>query len=148
MDTGVFFQVPVNYFAVLLCGVSAMVLGFLWYGPLFGKPWMKLMGKKATDLMMPKEEMPKTYGLMFVASLIMAYALAHFVWYAAPGSLTPFIAVKTALWSWVGMVFPYALSRYLFTPEKKSPGLLAIDSTYYLASLVVMSIILWFFTTV
>lgn len=37
-------MVPVNYLAILVAAVLSMVLGFLWYGPLFGKEWTKLMG--------------------------------------------------------------------------------------------------------
>ena len=31
----------VNYLAVLVSTISAMVLGSLWYGPILGKQWMK-----------------------------------------------------------------------------------------------------------
>ena len=38
-------NVEINYLAVLVAGVAAVAVGFLWYGPLlFAKPWMKLMG--------------------------------------------------------------------------------------------------------
>lgn len=37
-------MVPVNYIAVILAAVAANVLGFIWYGPLLGKQWMKLSG--------------------------------------------------------------------------------------------------------
>jgi hypothetical protein len=32
----------VNFLAILAAAVANLLLGFLWYGPLFGKPWMKL----------------------------------------------------------------------------------------------------------
>jgi hypothetical protein len=34
----------VNHVAVLLCVIAAMPLGFLWFGPLFGKAWLRQMG--------------------------------------------------------------------------------------------------------
>ncbi|MBI3341870.1 DUF1761 domain-containing protein, partial [Candidatus Curtissbacteria bacterium] len=37
-------EFQINYMAVVAAAVVNMVLGFLWYGPLFGKPWMKMMG--------------------------------------------------------------------------------------------------------
>lgn len=144
MDMGNFFLVPINYFAILLCGVAAMVIGYLWYGPLFGKEWMKLVGMTKDKMEKAKADMPVTYGIMFGSSLVMAYALAHFVWYAAPGSLTLFIAVKTALWAWIGFVATVSLSRFIFAPEKKPYTLLAIDAGYYLAVLVTMAAILFF----
>ncbi len=66
------FLVPINYLAILLCGVASMVLGYLWYGPLFGKPWMKMVGMTKEKMAAAKDSMPKTYGIMFVSSLFMA----------------------------------------------------------------------------
>mgnify|MGYP001090013640 CR=1 FL=1 len=34
----------VNWIAVVLGGVFSMILGFLWYGPLFGKLWLRTIG--------------------------------------------------------------------------------------------------------
>lgn len=31
-------EVSVNLFAVLVCGIVSLVVGALWYGPIFGKP--------------------------------------------------------------------------------------------------------------
>lgn len=119
-----------------------MILGFLWYGPLFGKEWSKLSGMSKEK--MDKDKMSTTYGVMFVSSLIMAYALAHFVWYAAPGNLTLFIAAKTAVWAWLGFIATYALSKFMFNPVKKPLTLLAMDTGYYLVSLIVMAVIFYF----
>jgi hypothetical protein len=141
---GNFFLVPVNYFGVLLCGIASMVIGFVWYGPLFGRPWSKMVGMTKEKMEAAKSSMPMTYGGMLVASLVMAYVLEHFIWYAAPGSLTLFIAVKTSVWAWLGFIATYAFSRFLFSVEKKPWTLLAIESGYYLVTLVVMAVILYF----
>lgn len=34
----------VNYYVFLLAGLVPMLIGFIWYGPLFGKAWMNQMG--------------------------------------------------------------------------------------------------------
>src|SRR5258708_4258429 len=135
------FLVHVNYLAVLLCAVASMVIGFLWYGPLFGKEWMKLVGMTKGKMLAANKEMPMTYGLMFVSSLVMAYVLAHLVWYAAPGSLTLLISVKTAIWAWLGFVATTSLTKHLFSPDRKPVKLLVIETGYHLANLVVMGII-------
>jgi magnesium-transporting ATPase (P-type) len=138
---GNFFLVHINYLAVVLSAVSSMIIGFLWYGPIFGKTWAKMVGMTADKMEKTKKDMPKTYGIMFTASLLMAYVLAHLVWYAAPGSLTIFISVKTAVWAWLGFVATTMLTRFLFNPEKKPVRLLVIDSGYYLVNLIVMGVI-------
>ena len=37
-------ELKINHFAVLVAIVLQFVLGFLWYGPLFGEPWMGMVG--------------------------------------------------------------------------------------------------------
>ena len=135
------FLVHVNYLAVLLSAIASMVMGALWYGPLFGKPWMKMVGMTKDKMAKAKKGMNQSYGFMFVGSLIMAYVLAHFIWYAAPGSFTVMIAVKTAVWAWLGFIAPAAASKFLFSPDKKPVQLLVIDAGYYLATLIVMGVI-------
>jgi hypothetical protein len=43
-------EFEINYLAILASGIIMMVLGYLWYGPLFGKPWMKLAGITKSDM--------------------------------------------------------------------------------------------------
>jgi hypothetical protein len=31
----------INWIAFVVAALSTLVVGFLWYGPLFGKAWMK-----------------------------------------------------------------------------------------------------------
>lgn len=145
MEIGNFFMVPVNYLAVLLCGVSNMIIGYLWYGPFFGKEWEKLVGMTAEKMVKAKKSMTQTYTIMFITSLVMAYALFHFIWYAAPGSYTLFIAVKTAVLAWIGFVGTVGLTRYLFSPERKSMKLMFIESGYHLVALIVMGVIFYIF---
>ena len=37
-------DLKINYLAVLVGVVLQFVLGFLWYGPLFGEAWMEMVG--------------------------------------------------------------------------------------------------------
>ena len=43
-------RVPAIY--GLICLPIPMILGMLWYGPLFGKPWMRAVGKTQDELTM------------------------------------------------------------------------------------------------
>lgn len=136
------FLVYVNYLAVLLCAVASMIIGYVWYGPLFGKEWMNLVGMTKEKMEKGKGDMPKTYTMMFISSLFMAYVLAHFIWYAAPGSVTVTIGVKTAIWAWLGMVATVMFSQRLFASDKKPMKLYIIDSGFYLVSLIAMGFII------
>jgi hypothetical protein len=37
-------ELKINHLAVLVAVVLQFVLGFLWYGPFFGEPWMGMVG--------------------------------------------------------------------------------------------------------
>jgi len=143
MDLGNFFQVPVNYIAVLVCAMTSMVIGFLWYGPLFGKQWMNLVGLTPEKMKKEKKDMTGTYIIMFINSLLIAYVLFHFIWYAAPANYTLFISIKTSVWAWLGFVFPISLTRHLFSPGKKPLKLLFIDTGFFLASLIAMATVIF-----
>ena len=34
-------MMQVNFLAIIVCAVVSMIVGTIWYGPLFGKKWMK-----------------------------------------------------------------------------------------------------------
>ncbi len=61
----------VNWLAVLVGTVLSMALGALWYGPLFGQTWLKLIGKTEEEL----ESSPVMYLKTAVAALIGMLAL-------------------------------------------------------------------------
>ena len=37
-------ELKINHLAVIVAVVMQFVLGFLWYGPLFGDAWMEMVG--------------------------------------------------------------------------------------------------------
>ena len=119
----------INWVGVISAGVASMIVGFIWYGPLFGKMWMKLTGKKE---MADKKEMPKTYAIIFIASLITAYVLSV---------LGP--TMQTAFWVWLGFQATLLLHSVLF--EGKSWNLYFLNAGHQLVSLLAMSMALSFF---
>ena len=54
-----------NWLSVIIAVVAAQVLGFLWYGPLFGKQWMAAIGKT-------KEDMSGSAGPAIVVGIVMS----------------------------------------------------------------------------
>ena len=132
-------QVSVNYLAVLAAAIASMVIGFIWYGPLFGKQYMALMNfdnKKMQE--MKKKGMSKTYALAFLTSLIMGYVLAHFVDYVQASTIAD--AAVLGFWLWIGFFATTQLGVVLW--EGKPVKLYIINTLHYLVTLVVMSAIL------
>ncbi|WP_315819020.1 DUF1761 domain-containing protein [Paraflavitalea speifideaquila] len=68
----------INWLAVLVAGISAFVLGGVWYSPaLFGKAWMK--ENKLSMEAVQKGNKARIFGWAFVLCLIMAVNLAMFL---------------------------------------------------------------------
>ena len=136
-------MVEVNYLAVLLAGIAAMVVGFVWYGPmLFAKEWMKLMGHTAESMKGAKDEMAKTYSISFVLALVTAYVLAHVMFLSQNFFQNPMLTtgLMTAFWMWLGFVMPVQVTDVLFGGKKWK--LFAINTGYQLVTLLVMGVII------
>lgn len=127
----------VNYLAVLVAAVAAYVLGFLWYGPLFGKKWMQLMNLTGKDKEKAKQkEMVKAYVATFVTNLVTAYVLAWFVGYVG---MTPAGGAMTGAVAWLGFLATSGTGMVLW--ENKPWALYALNMGHSLLSLVVMGAI-------
>ncbi len=128
----------VNYLAVLIAAISAMVIGYAWYGPLFGKTWMKAAGVKMGDTKPAGSEMAKLYGAQYVGAAVMAYVLA--VLLQMTGTADYMTGFKMAFWLWLGFIATSALGAVLF--EKKSWTYYGVTVGYQLINVLVMSAIL------
>ena len=132
-------QVDVNYLAVLAAAIASMIVGFIWYGPLFGKMWMQSMkmdNKKMQEA--KKKGMGKTYILAFLTTLIMSYVLAHFVDYVE--AKTVMDGVILGFWLWIGFLATTQIGSVLW--EGKPVKLYLINTLHYLVALAVMAAIL------
>lgn len=137
------------YLAILVAAIAAHVLGFLWYGPLFGKTWMKLMNVTEKDKGKAKHEgMTKVMVGSFLTTLVMAVVLdflisevgyvdvtgtSPFLWNALGGALTGAIA-------WLGFLATTQMGMVFW--ENKPWSLYALNTIHYLVTLVVMGAII------
>jgi hypothetical protein len=136
-------MVPINYLAVLVAAIVAIVLGFLWYGPFFGKPWMKLMGITPEKMEEGKKKgMGGTYAMMTVTTLLMSFVLSHALVFAATylDESGWYAGVMTGFWNWLGFVVPVSMGSVLW--ERKPWKLWCINAGYYLVSMMLMGIVL------
>lgn len=103
----------VNYLAILVAALVNMAVGFVWYGPLFGKTWMKLVGISKEDIAAQKSKLPMLYGGMFLVTLIFVYVMAHFV--QIGGAATAVDGSLIGFWAWFGFVATTSLGGYTFS---------------------------------
>lgn len=133
----------INYMAVVLAAIANMGVGFLWFGPLFGKKWVRTGGRKEmVENQKVKGGAKKGYIIAILASLgslIFSYVLAHFIILTAP---------MAAFWIWIGILIPISLGRMLWDGkpwmllDAKSWIHWIIVNGYYLVSLLLMGWIL------
>lgn len=108
----------VNWLAVLVAGISAFVLGGIWYSPAFlGKAWMAENNFTLNDVQQGNKA--KIFGWAFLLSLIMAINLAMIL-------NTPDINLAkgimygslTGVWIFCGIaivaLFEHKSARYIF----------------------------------
>lgn len=131
-------EINVNIWAVLVSSLILMVLGFLWYGPVFGKTWMKLSGITVKDIEDAKSQMSKTYALSTLGALVIAFVLAYFVQFMEARSAIS--GAMMGFWIWLGFVATTMLNSVLY--ESKSLTLYVLNTGYYLVALPVMGAIL------
>lgn len=135
----------INWFAVLAAGISAFVLGGIWYSPkLFGTAWMKDNNLSIEQLR--QGNFAKIYGWAFILSLIAAVNLAMFL-SDTPDECTGVCAHHTTIGTGAmygalaGLwVFCFVAIHGLF--ERKPARLFFINGGYALVALALMGAII------
>ena len=123
----------VSWLAIIVAAFVTFLLGGLWYGPLFGKPWMRASG--VTEERARQGNMPLIFGLSFVLQLLAAFSLDMFIGEAGTGfgvfagAMTGIFFVATAF----GVV-------YLF--EQRPLAHWAVNAGYHVVSFTMMGTIL------
>ena len=137
----------VNLLAVLVAGIVPMIIGALWYGPIFGKRWMALMETTAEELQEGFNPL-KTHGVSFVLALVTAFVLAQLIAEVAPGSVSSaggsggsaMVGVHVALMALVAFVLP--VTHQSVTYEKRKAGLAWLNIGYNGVALLGQAVVL------
>lgn len=133
-------EVSINFWAVLAATAAAMAIGSIWYGPLFGKHWMKLVGLKKKDT---EKDWQIPMLTMLVMAFIQAFILRHFIVYAAafyPNYSDVSVGLITGFWLFMGLILPLVLSSNMFA--RRPNELTYIEAGNQLVTLLVMGVIL------
>jgi hypothetical protein len=127
-----------SYLGILVAALAYMVIGMLWYGPLFGKLWMKLAGidKKSMKKMPLSAGQAMFFGLL--TALVMSWVLDKFVMIMGVVDLST--AFTAAFWIWLGFFATTQMGSFLW--EGKPFKLYVLNTTHSLVGLIVMAWIL------
>jgi Protein of unknown function (DUF1761) len=131
-----------NYVAILVAAIAAMVVGFLWYSPLlFAKAWVREMGYDLSDKA-KMQEMQKSagpaYASSFAASLLSAFTLA--LVFHGMHVENMHLALMLSFHVWLGFVATVQLTGAMFM--RQSMKLFAINTGYQLVCYLAMGAIL------
>ncbi len=130
-----------NDFALwpVLAGTAAFfVVGALWYGVLFAKPWQRAAGLTNTQLQ--AGNMGVIFGLAFAFEMLIAMVLWHLIARTDP---KPFVVMMMAMGFAVGVMIPAIGINYLFL--RKSLTLFLIDAGHFLVGMAAMGgVFVWF----
>ena len=125
-------EVSINWLAIIIAAVSAFIVGALWYGPLFGKTWQKLVGLSDKDV---QKGVAKTFGTAFVLTFIMSIVLAFFI-----GDNDLSFGLFAGLAAGIGWVATAIGVNYLF--EHKPLKLYLINAGYNIVIFALMGAII------
>jgi hypothetical protein len=134
----------VNYFAIVVGAVLSMAIGAVWYGPLFGKKWLEIVGATAEDLEARKKMQAAAgplYVVQFVLTLFQVLVLAHLV-----ADTTRVGGLERSLWIWAAFVIPTLAGAVMWTNEegRRKWARFLIQGGYQLTIFIVFGLLLQF----
>lgn len=125
----------VNYVAVIVAAVLAMIIGFAWYSPqVLGTRWMSYLGTTQAQLGNPG---PMGMAVGVVSAVLNAWVLA--VLAMNLGATTVADGVMLGVLCWLGFMATITAAQVSF--EKKPWGLWALNNGHNLLVQVVMAAI-------
>lgn len=122
-------EVTVVFWHALVAMLVMQVIGWVWYGPLFGKTWMQLAGVKKGNISSGK--MTSVIITSILVNILTAYILAHFLAYADASTFMDGLTV--VFWLWLGFMMPLQLGKVLW--EGKSVKLFILLTAYDVVAL-------------
>jgi hypothetical protein len=134
-------EIELNWIAIILAALSTMVVGSVWYGPLFGKMWAKL-AKVDVGRKMSGAESVSLYLTAFLGSFITAIVLAMVAYMSHDffGGSYLWNTVSVTVLLWLG--FTAARIQMHDSFENRPKKLTALTVSHELVTLVIMAVII------
>ncbi len=140
-------HIEINFIAIAIAVVANFFIGFLWYGPVFGKAWNRAVGRPENHAAQGKD-----LAMGLVANIVGAFLIA-FVMANNIGAWTPASwgikdvtygpvnqALQAAFFTWLGFIVPPLVNATVW--EARRWSLAAINGGYYLVNLLVAAMLI------
>ncbi len=128
-------------YPLAIVAVANIIIGFVWYGPLFGKQWRHYAGISMESIKMHGLPMWQAILGGFIASVVWAFILLQVIRLSGASMISDVWYVAFMLW--LGFTLTVYTNSYLW--EGKSYKLLLINGGYSLLNTLVASAILAYF---
>ena len=125
-----------NYAAVFVSALAYWLLGALWYGLLFSKPWMALEEMTPAQAATMNPVLP--YIITFALNLLIAFVLAQICSWRNANTAARGGSLGILLW--IGFLGPVTFTTYMY--EMRPMRLFAINELYPLFGLFLMGLII------
>ncbi|PYV02403.1 MAG: hypothetical protein DMG26_11460 [Acidobacteria bacterium] len=125
-----------NYPAVAVSAVVYWLLGAVWFGVLFSKPWLALEHMSEAQAQSMNPVLP--YIISFALNLLIAFVLSQICIWRNANTAGQGAGVGAVLW--IGSVGPITFTTYMY--EMRPKQLFAINEFYSLVGLCLMGMIL------
>jgi hypothetical protein len=131
-------MIDINLFAVAGAAVAAMVVGWLWFGLIFRKPWTRLAELDAR----PAAKDYVQYPVALVVNLVGAFVLAYIA--SASQIANQVSLLESALYSAVFVWLAFSAGRALITTtfESRPAKLFLINTGHDLAVVLTMALVI------
>ena len=131
----------INWLAVIVAGIAALIIGFVWYlPPTFGTRWAgfvkRYTGLSDADLM--PSNIPLTMGLWLLGFIGNALTLAIIIRGMGISNLGDGIILGVIVWAGLGLT----ISSWPVIHAKQPLGLWLVNGAAYLVMQIVMAVIL------
>ena len=132
------------YLTVFTCTVLAMIIGSLWYGPIFGKRWMALnnLPELSTDPAIRKEQMRHMYPAYIIQFLLSFFQV--FILYTYIDKVPEFSGVENALLMCLAFIVPTLATSGIWSGDSRSVQVqkFLIQTGYSLIAFIVFGAVL------
>jgi hypothetical protein len=126
----------INYPAVAVSGVVYWLLGAVWFGVVFSKPWMAL--EQITEEQARSMNPVLPYVITLALNMLIAFVLSQVCIWRNANTAGRGMAVGALLW--IGFVGPVTFTTYMY--EMRPKLLFAINQLFPLVGLCLMGAIL------
>lgn len=132
--------VEVHFISIILAMIVNIAVGMLWYGPLFGKIWLKMTGMKQEDAQMKPIDM----AMAWVVAFLMTVGLNSTLQFSEMVSEIDGILNILATAGMITATFMAPVGLNLVIWEKRNPMLFLLNMGHFFVTLIATGIVLSF----